>query len=169
MSRHDGSITEELAEARGEYSQDPPSPAELPPGDTVVYNATLAAEETAYMARFRRSTKGNMVLNGWITDTRTEGQPAAQFQLTVFTSDGGTVPLDKWTWGIAIDPPPMWSRTHPSVSMEYSNIWYPNAQAAMLSAREQLIAGGMSFGDEAPIVVGVRARIKAAAIRRNQD
>ncbi len=148
---------ERFTSPAGSFVQ-PPPPTELPPGEILL--ATLTAEEQAYIARFHRSSKGNLTLRGWIIDTQTDGHPAATFQLTIFTSNGGDVPLDKWTWGIAIDG---------SDTMEYSNVSYPNAQTAALSARAQLLAGGLSFGDESSVLVGIRARIKAASIRRNQD
>jgi hypothetical protein len=136
--------------------------------DVAVAVDGLAAETAAYLGRFRRSQKGNLVLRGWVTDTGAEGQPSAPFQLVVFTSQGDHGPLDKWTWGIVIDPPPA-NRVGDKEVMEYSNDNYPDANAAALAARAQLQAGGLVMSDEAPALVGVRMRIKAAAKRRQND
>ena len=127
-----------------------------------------AADMAGYLGRFRRSHKGNLVLKGWITDTGAEGMPSVPFQLVVFTSQGGTVPLDRWTWGIVIDPRPQ-DAGDDKQGMEFSNEGYPDANSAALAARAMLLEGGLMMNDEAPAMVGVRQRIKAAAARRSRD
>jgi hypothetical protein len=122
-----------------------------------------AAAEAAYLDRFRKSLKGNMVLKGWITDTLAEGRPSAPFQLVVFAETDDGKPTGLWTWGIAVDPTP--PQEPARREMEYSGSRYPTDTAAALDARRQLVAGGLALSDDAPILVGVRLRIRAAARR----
>ena len=125
-------------------------------------------EQSAYLNRFRRSHKGNPVLRGWITDTQAEGQPSSPFQLVVFTAQGDYMPSDRWTWGIVIDPSPLDQAAEKDV-MEYASTHYPDANTAALAARAQLLAGGLVISNDAPALVGIRTKIRAAANRRKND